>query len=555
MIANVFLYLVAAGFAAEISARSRYDRFWSLMSFAAVSTLLLIFFDAWMSGEQSRSLYRWIDGRYNPVDLVFSGSSLHNAVVFPFFVLTAVSLLNNTLSAQESSKMRLNGLMIFSLAGLILLISAENSVQLLAGVLILDVLSLWSVRDVDAKTKYAFYSLLADSFIFASFALIWGQTGNFGLQELEHYGERGGSSGLVMALLLFGTFIKSGLFLFHNYLYDLSGLSFNRLIFLSLCSTPAAGVILLWKIYPVLQGADWGIVLIRGFAVLSVVWGFWNSVAMDSIKEKAVSYNLMFYGFVFGLFSVGGMAAIRSYPSLLLAVYLLNAVLMLAVRSASNEIYVSNMGGFAGPLKITFALTLAVVYVLAQTVLREMNGGNVCWTGGFAGAILLSLSVVLRQIYLEEAHADERVWALLKNASLFYFLPLLLMAGGLMYTGGWYVSGLDWLFGCFLLLLFSGPFRFLERLYQNDALQEADYFSEIYDWIFVAPVKILGRILWLTIDFLIIERTIISSLSNSTSFLTYLSGKMHTGTKFSGIMFTLLGLGIIAAVFYAGGDK
>src|SRR5699024_11066199 len=127
MIANVFLYLVAAGFAAEISARSRYDRFWSLMSFAAVSALLLIFFDVWMSGEQSRSLYHWIDGRYNPVDLVFSGSSLHNAVVFPFFVLTTVSLLNNTLSAQESSKMRLNGLMIFSLAGLILLISAENS--------------------------------------------------------------------------------------------------------------------------------------------------------------------------------------------------------------------------------------------------------------------------------------------------------------------------------------------------------------------------------------------------------------------------------------------
>ena len=98
--------------------------------------------------------------------------------------------------------------------------------------------------------------------------------------------------------------------------------------------------------------------------------------------------------------------------------------------------------------------------------------------------------------------------------------------------------------------MFAGPLRLLNKLYEVENIQEADWFDDMYETLLIAPVKILGRILWLTIDFLIIERTIISSLSGGTTLLVRLLDRMHTGTWIGGAMYVLAGLLITASLVY-----
>ena len=85
----------------------------------------------------------------------------------------------------------------------------------------------------------------------------------------------------------------------------------------------------------------------------------------------------------------------------------------------------------------------------------------------------------------------------------------------------------------------------MAALYERDEIQLSEFFERFYEFAVIAPLNILGRILWLTVDFLLIERTIINSFSNLTGVLINVSQRIHTPRLLGYVVMTVVGLGII----------
>ena len=130
-------------------------------------------------------------------------------------------------------------------------------------------------------------------------------------------------------------------------------------------------------------------------------------------------------------------------------------------------------------------------------------------------------------------------------------MPLWGISGIIIWQNNIYTQQIGLLFSAFVLFCLSGPLRGLGKVYDSENIQEADWLHDFYQTVLVAPIKILGRVLWLLIDFLIIERTIVSSLTSSSNLMVKVLDRMHTGSLFSSAGYVFLGLGLFAAVIYA----
>lgn len=550
MIANLFFSLIAAGFAAEAAAKARYERLWS---FLLLGILALLGFNFWENGRLGiveTFAFHWIDTSLMRIDVNLNTDAAVYGLAAPFVLLTGISVFYNTFYKAEADKLRLNGLLLLNLAAVILVICAQNFMQLLTAVCIADVLCLFMINDIEGKRRYVFYNLLADMGLFTLFALIWKQTGSISLSALSGYHQPGQYPELTVGLLLFCAFIKSGMFLFQGGFLNLAGLSFNRIFSVSYCATPLIGILLLIKAYPLLGNVAYAPVALELFGGLTLLWAFVGAISIDNLKDKALYFNLMFYALMVGLLSLGLNPLLKLLPGLLLAGSLLNILWMMTAVSASNELFVSNMGDFARPLKTVFVLALLLTFALVQGITEAAAPQNERWVYVFAVVLLTALAHVLYQIFLGKTNADERVWAFLKNPPLLFLFPVAAAVVFMIWQSGFYHAGVWYVYAAFLLVLFSGPLRRLRRLYDSEAVQEADWFDDMYETLLVAPVKILGRILWLTIDFLIIERTIVSSLSGGTALLVRILDRMHTGTWAGSFLYVSAGLLIAAAAVY-----
>lgn len=347
MIANLFFSLIAAGFAAEAAAKARYERLWS---FLLLGILALLGFNFWENGRLGiveTFAFHWIDTSLMRIDVNLNTDAAVYGLAAPFVLLTGISVFYNTFYKAEADKLRLNGLLLLNLAAVILVICAQNFMQLLTAVCIADVLCLFMINDIEGKRRYVFYNLLADMGLFTLFALIWKQTGSISLSALSGYHQPGQYPELTVGLLLFCAFIKSGMFLFQGGFLNLAGLSFNRIFSVSYCATPLIGILLLIKAYPLLGNVAYAPVALELFGGLTLLWAFVGAISIDNLKDKALYFNLMFYALMVGLLSLGLNPLLKLLPGLLLAGSLLNILWMMTAVSASNELFVSNMGDFA----------------------------------------------------------------------------------------------------------------------------------------------------------------------------------------------------------------
>ena len=206
------------------------------------------------------------------------------------------------------------------------------------------------------------------------------------------------------------------------------------------------------------------------------------------------------------------------------------------------------MGGFARSLKLTLAVTLLAFLGLFQTL--ALAGGSPYWTLAYAAALALSGSCVLRQIYFGQSRADERVMALLKNPNIVYNGTIFALTAAVAIQNRILPPEAAAAWGIFMVLLAAGPLRFLAGAYEHEFIQTADLFSDFYRVFIIGPVKILGRVLWLTIDFLLIERTIINSLYRLVAVLINVFRRIHADSRIAWPLFVLLGTGLAYGSYY-----
>lgn len=553
MIINTFLVLLSLGWFAGLFPSARYGKSMSFLIWVIVGVMFFYFFQNWQVGTNAPFSYHWLQYRALHVDVDLSSMASNYVGIFPVFLISWITLLIVIFNPDENHKMHLSGMILLNLSAFIMLICSNNVIQLLISGCMVGVVGYYIINEVEARKKYVFYNLLADMFLFTVFAIIYGYLGNIDLNQLAKFEKLGAHRDLVAVLLILSVFLKSGLFLFHNQLLNLSGLHFNRMIYILSCSTPLAGVIILIKTLPLTMVSAYSVPIIQILAVLTVIWAALNSMVIDNIKEKTVYFAMMVYSYIYVLISFNHLDLHTQLPLLILSGYLLSLSIYQIYYASSYELYVSKMGGFISGMRFTFLLSLLTVFVIIQNVSAHCNDLIYNSSSTFLTFLIIGLSHLYHQVYFGEKHADDKVMALLKNSVWYLLLPAVILAIGLIYYNHYYQPIVFYIFSGFLLLITVYPFRKLEALADYEALQEEDYFEKFYDLIIITPIKIIGRILWLLVDFILIERTIINSLHEGTNFLVKTASRLHSSSSEIYLCLSILGVGIMVLYYYVRG--
>ncbi len=542
MLVNLLFLILGAGLVSELVPKNRLPVLWSLFSSAAV---MYFIYRLYLLGAAPdfRLVYPWLKIPNLSINLEITINAHNIYLVSALLVLALLVLMQNTFGS-ETAKNALNGLVLLNLLSALMLVFAANYIQMLVAVGVSDVLVFSIINKVEAKKRYIYANFLADIGLVSIFAVILGQSGNIELGPLADYARLGHHKDFVAIMLLLCIFIKTGLFLFQGTYVGLRLLGFNRLNLIVFTATPLTGYLLLLKTESLLTISAYSYPLLKIFALASILWGAYGALIIDNLRQKAVYFALMFWGLVYAFAAFGSRLASLDFAMLLMAAFLFSQILLLISIAASNENMVSEMGGFIKNLKFTFLLIVAILSAYFSALLM-LQPDNLWLVWGYIVLFGLVSSQIIGQILLGESHADERVQAMLHNPPALMWLPAACMAAGMGYYFRIAPFYLVPVLGGWLLLFAVRPLRQLDRWYESDIVQEADYMNALYEWLIITPVKVIGRVLWLTVDFIFIERTIINSVQNALKFMICIFRRIHSGTLGGAILFILLGFAVI----------
>ncbi len=543
MISGLFILSLLSGFSGAILSRERYARFVSFLIATISLALLCNLFQNMQDGFAQPAIWSLLDYKQIHINLNLSSNAHNYSVLFPFLIMTFLSLLYTYFVPKEERRGRLSSLMLVSSAFLMLPICSDNFVVLVVGSSLCGISGIYIINDFSGKKNYVFYTLVADMSLFAAMGIIYSSTSNTDLDTLSYYAQTNQHTELTSLLLLLGIGIKSGLFLFHNQIFSYANLKFNRLIFMNYCVAPACGLVIFSKTAVLLSPNHIGgsILLILSFC--SILYGVIGGLIYDNLKEKALCLNMLLWGFFFAVSILFPIINFSIFSWIFVLFFLINLWIAMVSQSCSEEIYISRLGGTWKKLPQLLLIAPILTVALSQQILTQVDSCG--WLGwGLIVILLVIIPYLMHQIFLGRCECDEMVWAFMHSPSLFllfplYALPLFLI---FQYQFSW---ELVIIFAIVILLTLINPLQVLSNLYERDDIQLSDFFERFYEVVLLAPLSILGRVLWLTVDFLLIERTILSSILHFRNILINFSAQMHS-CQLIGYLLTIgLGLGII----------
>ena len=550
MLALSLFKLFCLGLFSEIFQKNRLQKSWAVvvLIFAAAIIVNMLTPDVMVAGKNF--VFQWIDTSAIKVKLLLKPSTEMYRFGALLGMITLVVMFYNCFYDEGKMRLRNGGLYLLIFIVMMFLISAQNMMQILISVCFVDILCFYLLKDSNLKRRYMFYNMMADMALIIMCALIWGQIKSLNLGDMLQFVKKAPDKNIILGLWCLVVAVKSGVVLFHDFVLDLKKVSLVRGLFIFYVATPMAGLLLMWKMYPLLAASAWGHYVFYAWTAASVVWAFLAVFAVDDLKAKIMYWNMMLMGIMMGVLAVSKLAFVKLVPWLPWCGIMISTAMILPIVAASNEVLVSKMGQFAKKIKFSLLFTLLVIAAEVQ-IISALATKDVYWYLWIAVALqLLSVAHVLGQIYFAPAVVDEKVWALLKNPNLFYFLPLMAFVG-LVFSHFEFAAGAVCLaLGVVILVIVLRPMRGLNCFYRDDTLQRVSPCSVLYDWLLVTPIKVVGRVLWLMIDFVFIERTIINMLRKLAALMMKIVAMLHKDMKTSGILFTLLGVAVLCWAYY-----
>lgn len=518
---NAFWGLATAGFLSVWYGGARFQKILSAIAAVFLAAVLYGVNHHYQLDVFSKISRLWISSRYHPINLDFSFTKESASLLLPLLMAALLNTLLMIWDNFERQKLYVFALSSLSLAALIMIICGQNTIQILTGACFVDILGFCVINNIAARRQYIFYNLLADLGLFMAFAMQWGACRGNLLSQLALCGDA--KNLIALWLIVISACVKSSLFPFQGYFMPTAVLSESRRGVLSFLSTPVAGFLILYKIYPLLPTGFAGTDLFRCLGILSVIWGTVGGVLISRQADKKLYMNLILYGLFYIILSQNG----EKLPT---ALGLLPGIHLLLNHTLTET------RRYVAAVFICVLLQLGAVVAGAE----EINAAP--WTVCYLGGVMLVVGSLFYGMGAEKREENNLLKLLVifaVSCALLYGRTLTLLPA----TG--------WL-GAACLLMLLRPYRIFCPLYESEKLQNADVFSEMFYFIFVSPVLFLGRILWLTIDFLIIERTLLSSLSEGYGVLSRLFNWLHSESLRNVLFFMAAGFALICYICFGG---
>ncbi len=539
MLAAVFAYLITVGIFSLFIPEDRYEKPASVLLFLLLLPLTAAFWAYPSFFNEASLVYPWIQDKYYHLNFSLS----YSPVLGAFFLICGTLSLFNIFSVTEERRAELSQIIFFNLAALMVLCSASTLPQIAVGSCFITFCALFSIDDAEFKKKFALYHIVADMLLILTCLVLRGQipipeiSAVFQLKNIANYN-------LLAAAFILSISIKTGFFLFHNGLSDVYKVKYFRQIFISYCTTPAAGIIILQKLGGLFAFAPWTLTVFHLLIIASVLWGVRGLLFMDNIRQKSFYLNQMFFAFVAWV-SVAKPDV--DLLALLLGGFFLNSILLNIFISASQEARVSLMGGFIKHTKSSFLFALFMIFGAMTLIIASSCSKDIWFFMFFFILLFASMAHVLHCIYFGANQSDERVLANLRNPRFIYFIPALFAACLIYKTGFFHLMLVLQCFAAFCVLLYI---HFSLPSLKTGTDSFADF---AYGLILVAPVNFLGRILNLTIDFLFIEKTLLNSLTRLNDFLSETAGRFNNNSWQTYAGFVIIGMVTIFLIIKGAG--
>ena len=542
MVLQLFLgILIIVGAFLLVNRKRR--RIWPLLMLGILAFLGILFFEHYDLISDKSMTYQWLSYQELQAKFIITSDILLGKSLSILLPLTLIMLYLNLIDKREEYQLNTGNIMLLCLASFIMLFSSQDFIQLMVGSCSFSILGFYLINENSAKNKFIFYNFLAEMAIFTALAIVFSRTGNVKLSSLQDFVRNGWHKDLVSLLLLVGVLMKSGMFLFQNQLLDLQKLSFNRMLYGSLFVAPLSGLVLYEKLYPLFSISQYTTPVMYGILFCTTGLSLIGMLFQDNIKAKILYFNMLFFAFALFELHQAPENFISQIIPLLPSVLLVGWGLMLASISASDEVYVSQMGGFEKSLRWNLVLTFMTIIIFIGSVLEL---GDSWPLRLYMGISLFALAAILHAVYLGQENADDKVMALLHNVKGLYSLPILVGFGISLYMlDNWsqplflgYVLG-------FVFLWILLPQKLVNMFAENESLQETDWQGAMYRLLIVSPLKLLGRILWLAVDFVVIERSIIGTLSGGMEMLENTLNKLQTQTGKNYLILTMVGIALL----------
>ncbi len=542
MVLQLFVCLLTIAAASLLITQGRRRRIWSVLIFAGLSIMAYLFMNT-LSGVQGGSfIYQWLPYDTLKADISISSSLRMRQMFMPLICLLAGLVYLNTIFASERHSLHFNILMLLNFVSLILLASSHDFLQLLFAGSMLSVISFYMPDLILPKKKIFIFNFLAEMAVFMALAIVYSRTKSVSLVSLSEYAADGRHKDLTAFLLLFAIGIKCGLFLLNGQYYNLKDIAFNRIIGIMALSVPLSGLFLADKLRPLLEASDLAEAGLPVWCTLSVIIGLISSLINNNLKSKVISLSLAIYGLA--LFLVWKDA--RLLQTLALDVLILNTFVLAAFlfvsQAASEESDVSRLGGFIRYTKGNFALTCLIMMLVASG-LSSWSDNSLVFK--FVVAYLTVLAANFRIIYWGRTRADEKVLAFARSAGVLYSVPLAGICIWLLWQQQiWRNMAAYEFFGWSAAVFLLCPVLWIVNLGNREILK-ADILSTVYERLVIRPLKFCGRILWLVFDVVVIERSVIATLSAAASMVVSAMQKAQEARIKNYILSILGGLSIM----------
>lgn len=486
---NLFASFIITGLSALLIKREALKKTLSFVVFAVLGYAFYIFMEMGIDDKVIPNTYSWLEN----LKLNLSFNLFNYQLLVPIFIISIACAFVAFLQSLPKSM----GLIILNLAAIILLVCASNLVQIFLSLFFVEIIGLYLLDNKKNKNKYVYYNLVADFLIFFVFATIYSVNGRVDINNLS----LGAHKSLLSTVFFVAILMKMGAFIFYEYLYSIKDLKIFEIITFLYTSTPISALIIFYKLGFFLN-SDY----VTAIAILTSLLGLFSFLLQKSLKQKIIFLAISSYALILMCFN-----NFEYLTPILLSSFIISYILMLITISASDEYNISFMGQFIKKTKTLFAAFLvSIIFVIMALMQLPQNLFLIV----YLVLLLVFVAHIVKIVFFAKNNVEERVWDNLKNPQIGFYIPLLLLWPSL-YTP--YQNINIWYFGAvFVLSLIFYPIKCLNNIAYSI---KDNVFSAIFEYMLIIPIKIMGRVLWLTIDFLIIEKTFINYISKTNHFL------------------------------------
>lgn len=558
MIAYTALLLFIIGIFCLIRVGVKTDKILSIGVFFSVSAVFLDF----LSGLQRQSAqvfsFVWNSAPSGDIKFDIVSNYYNYELILPFFLLTLITIGNNALVRYEERKNVYNALLLFNVTALMMMVTSNNFVQLLSMLFIVDILAAFVGKKIRALKEYSIANMVADMMIFMVLAVINGRVDSLDMREILNYKSTGRYLNFITVIGLTAVLIKFGIFIFQFGIISLRRLRLHRLQSIMFLFSPAAALVLLLKFSALWSASPYFNIYLNAACIFTLLWGMLGLVISSSLRGKMIYMQMMFWGVFIELLRFSGFVWNSSFTALMMCFYLFSSSIYLIYVCANREdsFFQITKSRFCSGLCAFLPLLIQTVTVAITADLLEKiyNNSNRYYIWSFAVLFVLGLSNMAHQTYFSGEQNTKQHRTESHKYFVYALLPLVMMI--YMICNINIKSAVVWGFtASFLALTYVNPLTETSRLYEVKYLQKMASESVAYGAAFNNILQYVGRLLWILIDWKLLEKFIIGTTIVMLQRLIRIFRSIHS--VFVGrILFAVIAIaGILLFAEFTGGKN